>query len=46
MPAKLKTKTAPPVPLSEAAREAAQQLQKLDPERFTKLTPEAPALNL
>ena len=43
---KAKDKDGLPVPLSEAAREAAQQLQKLDPERFTKLTPEAPALNL
>jgi predicted negative regulator of RcsB-dependent stress response len=43
---KAKDKDGAPVPLSEAARDAAQQLQKLDPERFTQLTPEAPALNL
>lgn len=43
---KAKDKDGVPIPLSEAARDAAQQLQKLDPERFTKLTPEAPALNL
>ena len=44
---KAKDKDGAPVPLSEAARDAAQELQKLDPERFTKLTPEAPpALNL
>ena len=43
---KAKDKDGAPIPLSEAAREAAQQLQKLNPERFTQLTPEAPALNL
>lgn len=43
---KAKDKDGAPVPLSEAARSAAQQLQKLDPERFTQLTPEAPTLNL
>ena len=43
---KAKDKDGNPLPQSEAARDAAQQLQKLDPERFTKLTPEAPALNL
>lgn len=43
---KAKYKDGTPVPLSEAAREAADQLQKLDPERFTQLTPESPALNL
>ncbi len=42
---KAKDKDGAPIPLSEAARDAAQQLQKLDPERFTQLTPEAPALN-
>jgi tetratricopeptide (TPR) repeat protein len=43
---KAKDKDGLPIPLSEAAREAAQQLQKLNPERFTQLTPETPALNL
>lgn len=43
---KAKDKDGAPVPLSEAARDAAQQLQKLDPERFAKLTPESPVLNL
>lgn len=38
---KAKDKDGAPIPLSEAARDAAQQLQKLDPERFTQLTPEA-----
>ena len=42
---KAKYKDGTPIPLSEAAREAAEQLQKLDPERFTQLTPESPALN-
>ncbi len=31
---------------SSAAREAAQELQKLDPDRYAKLTPEAPAAGL
>lgn len=43
---KAKDKDGAPIPLSEAARDAAQQLQKLDPERFTQLTPESPAVNL
>ena len=43
---KAKDKEGVPLPQSEAAREAAQQLQKLDPERFTKLTPESPTLSL
>lgn len=43
---KAKYKDGTPIPLSEAAREAAEQLQKLDPERFTQLTPESPALNI
>lgn len=43
---KAKDKDGNPIPLSESAREAAQQLQKLNPERFTQLTPEAPSLNL
>lgn len=41
-----KYKDGTPIPLSEAARNAAEQLQKLDPERFTQLTPESPALDL
>ncbi len=32
-----------PLPVSAAAREAATELQKLDPERFAQLPPEAPA---
>jgi tetratricopeptide (TPR) repeat protein len=32
-----------PLPPSAAGREAAEKLQKLDPERYAKLTPEAPA---
>ena len=32
-----------PIPPSAASREAAEKLQKLDPERYAKLTPEAPA---
>ncbi|MGI8917102.1 MAG: hypothetical protein ACR2H6_00780 [Pyrinomonadaceae bacterium] len=43
---KAKDKDGAPIPLTEAAREASQQLQRLDPERFTQLTPEAPALSL
>lgn len=43
---KAKYKDGTPIPLSEAARNAAEQLQKLDPERFTQLTPESPALDL
>jgi len=35
-----------PVPLSSAAREATQELQKLDPDRFAQLPPEAPATGL
>ena len=35
-----------PLPQSQAAREAAQELQKLDPDRYAQLTPEAPANNL
>ncbi|HKR60396.1 MAG TPA: hypothetical protein VJS64_11735 [Pyrinomonadaceae bacterium] len=41
---KARDKDGAPVPQSEAARDAAQQLQKLDPERFAQLTPESPAL--
>jgi tetratricopeptide (TPR) repeat protein len=33
-----------PLPQSEAAREAADELKKLDPERFAQLPPEAPFL--
>ena len=43
---KAKDKDGLPVPLSEAAREASQQLQKIDPDRFSKLPPEASPLNL
>lgn len=32
-----------PIPVSAAAREAATELQKLDPERFAQLPPESPA---
>ena len=35
-----------PVPQSTAAREAAEKLQKLDADRYAKLTPEAPSGNL
>jgi tetratricopeptide (TPR) repeat protein len=35
-----------PVPPSAAAREAVEKLQKLDPERHAKLTPETPSLDL
>ena len=41
---KAKDKDGAPVPQSEAARDAAQQLQKLDPGRFAQLTPESPTL--
>jgi tetratricopeptide (TPR) repeat protein len=41
---KAKDKDGAPVPQSEAARDAAQQLQKLDPARFAQLTPESPTL--
>lgn len=33
-----------PAPISAAAREAATQLQKLDPDRYSKLPPETPSL--
>lgn len=35
-----------PVPQSGAAREAAEKLQKVDPDRYAKLTPEVPSGNL
>jgi tetratricopeptide (TPR) repeat protein len=35
-----------PLPPSSAARDAAEKLQKLDPDRYAKLTPEAPSGNL
>ncbi len=35
-----------PLPPSAAAREASGKLQKLDPDRYAKLTPEAPAADL
>jgi len=40
---KAKNADGTPMTPSAAAREAADKLQKLDPERFAKLTPEAPA---
>ena len=33
-----------PLPVSSAAREAAEELEKLDPDRYAKLPPETPAL--
>ncbi|MEA2176528.1 MAG: hypothetical protein QOD00_4120 [Blastocatellia bacterium] len=41
-----KDKDNKPVPLSSVAREAAQELQKLDPDRFAKLPPEASPTDL
>ena len=41
---KAKGKDDKPVPISSAAREAATQLQKLDPDRYAQLPPEAPTL--
>lgn len=35
-----------PVPLSGAAREASEKLEKVDPDRYAKLTPEVPGGNL
>ncbi|MDQ6652441.1 MAG: hypothetical protein M3Y84_06830 [Acidobacteriota bacterium] len=35
-----------PIPPSAAAREAAEKLQKIDPERYAKLTPETPGTDL
>ncbi|MBC8029506.1 MAG: hypothetical protein H7Z16_05290 [Pyrinomonadaceae bacterium] len=35
-----------PLPLSAAARDATEKLQKVDPDRYAKLTPEAPGGNL
>ena len=35
-----------PLPVSTAAREAADELQKLDPDRYAKLPPETPALGI
>jgi tetratricopeptide (TPR) repeat protein len=35
-----------PIPPSAAAREAAEKLQKIDPERYAKLTPESPGADL
>lgn len=39
---KAKDKDGMPLPQSSAAREAAKELQKLDPERYAQLTPESP----
>ena len=41
---KAKGKDDKPLPVSSAAREAATQLQKLDPERYAQLPPESPTL--
>lgn len=41
---KAKGKDDKPLPISSAAREAATQLQKLDPARYAQLPPEAPVL--
>lgn len=35
-----------PIPLSAAARDATEKLQKVDPDRYAKLTPETPGGNL
>jgi tetratricopeptide (TPR) repeat protein len=35
-----------PIPASAAAREASEKLQKIDPERYAKLTPETPGADL
>ncbi len=43
---KAKDKDGEPVPLSAAAREATEKLQKVDPDRYAKLTPETPSDNL
>lgn len=43
---KLKETDGTPIPPSGAAREAGEKLQKLDPERYAKLTPEAPSGDL
>jgi tetratricopeptide (TPR) repeat protein len=42
---KAKGKDDKPLPISSAAREAATQLQKLDPDRYAQLPPEAPTLS-
>jgi hypothetical protein len=41
---KAKGKDDKPAPVSSAAREAATQLQKLDPDRYAQLPPETPSL--
>jgi len=43
---KAKDKDGTPIPLSAAARQATQELQKLDPDRYAKLTPETPSGDL
>lgn len=43
---KAKDKDGAPLPLSAAAREATEKLQKVDPDRYAKLTPETPGGNL
>jgi hypothetical protein len=39
----LKDTDGTPIPPSAAAREATEKLQKLDPDRYAKLAPEAPS---
>ena len=43
---KLKDTDGTPLPPSAAARDAGEKLQKLDPERYAKLTPETPSSDL
>lgn len=43
---KAKDKEGLPIPLPAAARDATEKLQKLDPDRYAKLTPETPSGNL
>lgn len=43
---KAKDKDGTPIPSSAAAREATEKLQKVDPDRYAKLTPETPSGNL
>lgn len=40
---KARDKDGTPIPQSAAARDAAEELQKLDPDRYAKLTPESPS---
>lgn len=43
---KAKDQDGTPLPASAAAREATEKLQRLDPDRYAKLTPETPGANL